>query len=186
MCPYLKVKCSYVSSVLQNVTELVIGASWNPQYWELAQYVKFDLVHIFESLAPCLSPIPIPNNVFINFLFQSGTVEKQLNASFADLEISMFNNSSFGGTSHTVCMLKKNYGVHLVVGAYTLHDLSKTAAEIASETPVYINLLKDRVDLFYTDNICAMVQLVEDTFGYTYDDHHRDSSNSPVNRSDQM
>ena len=165
------------------MTDLVIGASWNPQYWNLSPFVKFDLIYIFKSLAQCLSPIPMSNNVFIDFLFQSGTVEKQISASFADVEISMFNNSFFGGTSHTMCMIKKNYGRPFVVGAYTLHDLSKTAAEIVSETPVYVNLLKDRVNLFYTDDICAMVQLVRDTFGYPCVDHHRHSSKNDVSLS---
>ena len=174
--------------------DLVIGTSWIPAYWSvplsLRHLPKLDLIWVFSLLFPlngvtqCLSGIPTnENNDFFNFLFQSGTVEKQIDAAFTDLEFSMFNNISYGNATHTMCMLKKNYGKHVVVGAYTLHDLSKTAAQIASETPVYVNLLRDRVDLFYTDNICDMVQLVEDTLRPPYyrrrritspsDSHHR-------------
>ena len=139
---------------------------------------KQELMFLFNNLIPCLFNIPTTNNVFIDFLFQSGTVEKQIGAAFVDLEFSMFNNSFFGGATHTMCMLKKNYGRHAVVGAYTLHDLSKTAAQIANETPVYVNLLRDRVDLFYTDNICDMVQLVEDTLRHPYGRRRRSASPS--------
>ena len=116
---------------------------------------------LYPGLMTCLGDIPTANNAFLDFLFQSGSVEKSIGASFTDIEFTMFNNTAYGGTNHTMCALKKNHGWHIVVAAYTLFDLSKTATEIDSEKPRYMDLVKDGVDMFYTDDICGMVEIVE-------------------------
>ena len=111
-------------------------------------------------MCSCLCFVNTKDNEFIDFLFQSGTVEKSIGASFTDLELTMFNNTLYGQTNHTMCMLQKHYGSEIVVGAYTLFDVSKTTAQIDSEIPLYKELVKDRVNLFYTDDICGMRRII--------------------------
>ena len=116
---------------------------------------------LFPGLRTCLDDITTVNNEFIDFLFQSGSVEKSIGASFMDIDFTMFNNTAYGGINHTTCVLKKNYGWHIAIAAYTLFDLSKTPAQIDSEKSRYMDLVKDGVDLFYTDDICGMIDIVQ-------------------------
>lgn len=143
--------------------DLVVGNSWIPMYWQFSSetydLLKFQLKQFLPGFGTCLEEIPTTDNIFINFLFRSGSIEKSMNASFVDIELTMFGNSYYGGCKRTMKMLRKNYGKKTVIGAYTLFDVSKTDAQIEEEIPTYRKLLREGVHLFYTDDIEEMAHL---------------------------
>ena len=143
------------------------GTTWTPDYWRLPSFAhdlqKQEFQALYPGLCTCLNDIPVAGNVFIDFLLQSSSVEKSTGASITDLQFDMFNKTKYGGAGHTMCMLEQNYGKGIVVGSYTLHDLSKTQEEIDAEKPLYRAQVQDGVGLFYTDDICQMIDLINST-----------------------
>ena len=87
------------------------------------------------GLSTCLAPVPPVNNAFVNFLYTSGTIEKSIKAAVTDLDYRLFNQPYFGGpaNSHSIQMLKTNYGPNIVVGTYTTYDLSLTPSQVQYE-----------------------------------------------------
>lgn len=145
-----------------------IGYSWVPLYWHLpdAAYEgqKFELKVLFPGFLTCIDNVPT-NRSFVDFFFRTGSLEKSIRASLTDVEFSIFGNAFYGGWKQTTQMLRKNYAKDIVIGAYTVFDLSKTHAQIEAEKPTYVRLLKDGVNLFYTDDIGAMALLLKTTPG---------------------
>ena len=126
---------------------------------------KQEVKALMPGLDTCLDDIPTTGNTFVDFFYRTGTLEKSIQASFVDVQFMMFNNPLFGGSTKTVQMFKKNYGKKIVIGAFTLFDLSKTNTEINAEKKKYKELVKQKVHLLHTDDIIGMKRLIKETPG---------------------
>ncbi|XP_065070708.1 uncharacterized protein LOC135695518 [Rhopilema esculentum] len=160
------------SLVVKNIdNKLVIGNSYTPAYWyqppQVYAALKASLQQL-PGLQTCLADIPTTDNRFVDFFYQSGTVEKAMNATFVDIDQVMFNDPTYGGIDQTVKTLKKNYGKKVVIGAYTIYDMHLSGAQIEAVEGRYKMLLRQGVHIFYTDDIVKLRCL-----GYRTGGRHR-------------
>ena len=91
-----------------------------------------------------------------------------MNATFVSIDQSMFNDPTYGGIDKTVKTLRKNYGKDVVIGAYTLYDMTLSGAEIEAIEGRYQMLLRQGVHTFNTDDIVRLRCL-----GYRTGGRHR-------------
>ena len=137
---------------------LVIGCHYIKRYWKLeyAQYaeIKKNLKAI-PGLDKCLDPLPI-NSSMLSFLFQTGSYNKALNASFVEFEFGLFSDSEV--MKNPVKILKDNYNKNITFGASTIYSMALSESDITAAESKVQNLIDKGVARLITDDVPRLMK----------------------------
>ena len=132
---------------------LVTGSFYSTGDWErdMANMNKLKSQYQTEfGLTNCLSKAP-NGRAFMEFLFNSGTIFKAINASFLDMDYKIYDNPKY--TNNTFATLRKNYSPKVSAGAWTIYNMKMTSKEIEASEKQVQSLIDQGAERLITDDV---------------------------------
>ena len=137
---------------------LVIGSyyirsSWKKETWWYTN-VKQNM-KVLPGLETCLDHLP-SNKSLMDFLFQTGSVYKALNASFVEFQFGLFSNSEV--MKNPLKTLKDNYNKNITFGASTIYNMALSESDITAAESKVQNLIDKGVARLITDDVPRLMK----------------------------
>ncbi len=143
-------------SAKQENSNLVVGTFYSTSYWRYtaAEYQKAaTALGALPGMTSCVSQLPLDRR-FMDFLFDTGSMFKAINASFVDMDYTIYNNPMY--SNKTFETLKRNYNPKVSAGAWTIYSMKLDATQTeASETRVQ-NLIDMGAERLITDDVTRL------------------------------
>ncbi|XP_065058703.1 uncharacterized protein LOC135686407 [Rhopilema esculentum] len=142
-----------LSAKLEN-PNLVVGSFYEEQYWQQDSVwyssLKRQLKESFPGLGTCLDGLPNDRSL-MDFVFKKGSIFKSMNASFVDMQFTVYNNKKF--SNNTFKTLRDNYNEKISFGAWTVYSMKLNSAETdATEKQVQL-LIDNGAERLITDDV---------------------------------
>ena len=133
---------------------LVVGTFYEEKYWKenSAWYatVKQMLKTHFPGLKTCLDAIPNDRSL-MDFLFEKGSIFKSINASFVDMQFTIYDNKQF--SNNTFKTLRDNYNKKISAGAWTIYSMKLNETETEATEAQVAHLVKEGAERLITDDV---------------------------------
>ena len=138
----------------QENPNLVVGTFYTELYWKVhnSWYVacKGMMKNHYPGLRTCLDAIPNDRSL-IDFLFEKGSIFKSINASFVDMEFTIYDNKQF--SNNTFKTLRDNYSKKISAGAWTIYSMKLNETETEATEEQVAHLIKEGAERLITDDV---------------------------------
>ena len=111
--------------------------------------VKYELKKI-KGMETCLDKMP-SSSVLIDFLHETGSIYKAINASFVEYELDLFDNTKL--IKNPVKTLRDNYNKDITFGASTIYNMALNETAIKAKEWKVDNLINQKVSRLITDDV---------------------------------
>ena len=133
---------------------LVVGTFYEEDYWKAssswyAGWKQLMKTH-YPGLRTCLDAIPNDRSL-IDFLFEKGSIFKSINASFVDMEFTIYDNKQF--SNNTFKTLRDNYSKKISAGAWTIYSMKLNETETEATEAQVAHLIKEGAERLITDDV---------------------------------
>ena len=138
--------------------KLVIGTYYLNRYWVMEPWWYADVrntIRRFPGLGSCLDPLPNSSSI-LNFLIQTGSYNKALNASFIEFEFGLFSNKQV--MKDPVKTLKDNYNKDITFGAVPIYNMALSESEMTAAEIKVQNLIQKGVARLITDDVPRLMK----------------------------
>jgi len=142
----------------QENPNLATGSYYLNRDWKMDSQSYSNLkqnLKALPGLETCLDSLP-NNKSLMNFLFQTGSMYKALNASFVEFQFGLFSNTAV--MTNPLKTLKDNYNKKLTFGASTIYNMASTESEINATESNVQNLIKQGAARLITDDVPRLMK----------------------------
>ena len=132
---------------------LVVGTFYEEKYWkqDSAWYAACKrMLKTYPGLKTCLDAIPNDRSL-MDFLFEKGSVFKSINASFVDMQFTIYDNKKF--SNNTFKTLRDNYNNKISAGAWTIYSMKLNETETEATEAQVAHLIKEGAERLITDDV---------------------------------
>ena len=134
--------------------EIPVGGEYISLFWLINSTMWYADV-IFElrkikGLETCLNKKP-NSSLLIDFLYETGSYLKAINASFVEYELDLFDNTKL--IKNPVKTLRDNYNKDITFGASTIYNMALNETAIKAKEWKVDNLINQKVSRLITDDV---------------------------------
>ena len=147
-----------ILSAKQENPDLATGSYYLNRDWTMNSQWYSDLKQNMASLPgleTCLDSLP-SNKSLMNFLFQTGSMYKALNASFVEFQLGLFSNAEV--MKNPLETLQDNYNKNITFGASTIYNMASSESEIKTTEGNVQNLIDKGVARLITDDVPRLMK----------------------------
>ena len=137
---------------------LVTGSYFLNGYWTSPANWYKDVKTKFKTLPgleTCLDSLP-SNSSLMDFLFETGSTFKSVNASFIEFHFGLFSNTSL--MKNPVMTIRDSYNKDITFGSSTIYNLGSSEAELKAAERKVDNLIKQSVARLITDDVPRLLK----------------------------
>lgn len=138
----------------QENPNLVVGSFYKEQYWKESSYwyggCKQMLKNHYPGMKTCVDAIPNDRSL-MDFLFEKGSIFKSINASFVDMQFTIYDNKQF--SNNTFKTLRDNYNNKISAGAWTIYSMKLDEKETEATEAQVAHLIKEGAERLITDDV---------------------------------
>ena len=137
--------------------DLVVGTFYSQSYWSKSTQTYVDIKNALQKLpglATCFQQQTAPissDRSFMDNLFESGTFFKSINASFVDMEYTIYDNPAV--SNNTFATLRKNYNPKISAGAWTIYSMKLDAKKTEATESRVQSLIDQGAERLITDDV---------------------------------
>ena len=142
----------------QENPNLATGSYYLNRDWKMDSQSYSNLkqnLKALPGLETCLDSLP-NNKSLMNFLFQTGSMYKALNASFVEFQFGLFSNTEV--MTNPLKTLKDNYNENLTFGASTIYNMASAESEINATESKVQNLIDQGAARLITDDVPRLMK----------------------------